>query len=342
MNQHPIIHKRILVTGAAGFLGSHLCDRLLAQGHEVVGIDNYSTGRLENVQPLANELRFSMREQNVAQTYWAQADQIYNLACPASPRHYQSQPVSTMQTSFMGAMHALEIAKACDATVLQASTSEVYGDPLIHPQPESYWGNVNSFGERACYDEGKRSAEALFYSYRSFFGVDARIARIFNTYGPRMAENDGRVVSNFIVQALRNEDITIYGNGSQTRSFCFVDDLVEGLIRLMNCPADKANEPCNLGNPNEYTVLELAETIKDMTGSRSRLVFRDLPADDPKIRRPDIDRAIERLGWRPRVRLAEGLARTIRYFDLEMSGQTSLALASDRSLLNEPRFVPGE
>ncbi|MEM6712226.1 MAG: UDP-glucuronic acid decarboxylase family protein [Pseudomonadota bacterium] len=334
--------RKVLVTGAAGFIGSHLCDRLLAQGDEVVGVDNFFTGRAENIHPLHNQPLFEMLTHDVAKPYWAQVDQVYNLACPASPRHYQAQPIDTMQTSFMGAVHALEIAKACKATVLQASSSEVYGDPLVHPQPEDYWGNVNPFGVRACYDEGKRSAEALFYSYRATFGVDARVARIFNTYGPRMSADDGRVVSNFIVQALQNQDITIYGDGSQTRSFCYIDDLVDGLMRLMNCDISKAADPCNLGNPDEYTVRQLAETVLELTGSKSRIVFEDLPQDDPKLRQPNIDRATKRLGWKPKVKLIEGLAKTIAYFEMELAspapGATSLKALQNGAL----HIAPGK
>ena len=311
--------NKVFVTGAAGFVGSHLCDRLIAEGHKVTGLDNYYTGDEKNVRPLLNCRSFNMRMHDVAQPYWAQADQVYNLACAASPVHYQAEPIETMRTSFLGALHALEIGTACNATVLQASTSEIYGDPNVHPQPESYWGNVNPYGERACYDEGKRSAESLFFSYRQLHGVDARIARIFNTYGPRMQVNDGRVISNFIVQALTGEHITIYGDGSQTRSFCYVDDLVEGLIRLMNADPGKARYPVNLGNPREFTILQLAELVLEMIGGSSNLEFKDLPADDPKQRRPDISRAQSTLGWQPKVELREGLARTIDYFDMLLS-----------------------
>ena len=321
MNEMGRIRRKVLVTGAAGFVGSHLCDRLLQHGHEVLGIDNLYTGSRANIAPLMNSPAFSFRQHDVSEPYWAHADQIYNMACAASPRHYQAKPVETMRTSFLGAIHALEIARASNGTVVQASTSEIYGDPLVHPQPETYWGNVNPYGMRSCYDEGKRSAESLFFSYKTYFEVDARIARIFNTYGPRMQKDDGRVVSNFIVQALNNEPITIYGDGSQTRSFCYVDDLVDGLIRLMNCDGTRAQQPFNLGNPDEYTVRELAEVVLDLTGSRSKLVFKGLPADDPKLRRPDIARAKEKLGWAPRVSLQEGLSKTIDYFDLLLSGR---------------------
>ncbi|MEM7303433.1 MAG: UDP-glucuronic acid decarboxylase family protein [Pseudomonadota bacterium] len=319
MNEFRKINKKVLVTGAAGFVGSHLCERLLAEGHEVIGIDNLYTGTAANVAPLTNWPSFSFRQHNVSAPYWAHADQIYNLACAASPVHYQAEPIDTMRTSFLGALHALEIAKASSGTVLQASTSEIYGDPMIHPQPESYWGNVNPYGARSCYDEGKRSAESLFYSYRSLFELDARIARIFNTYGPRMRQDDGRVVSNFIVQALKGDPITVYGDGSQTRSFCYVDDLVDGLIRLMNCPAETLRGPVNLGNPNEFTVLQLAELVLEMTGSKSPLKFKPLPDDDPKLRQPDIAQARDQLDWAPRTQLREGLRRTIDYFDLALS-----------------------
>ncbi len=307
--------KTILVTGAAGFIGSHLCERLINEGHEVRGLDNYYTGTKANVSHLMESGAFHMRRHDVAKPYWEQVDQIYNLACPASPVHYQASPVDTMRTSFLGALHALEVASACDAKVLQASTSEVYGDPNVHPQPEGYWGNVNPYGERACYDEGKRSAEALFYSFRQERPVETRIARIFNTYGPRMQINDGRVVSNFIVQALNGENITIYGEGNQTRSFCYVDDLVEGLIRLMRSGPDQGREPINLGNPGEFTIRQLAETVIEMTGSSSKLVFLPLPADDPQQRKPDIRRAKANLDWEPKVSLKAGLEKTIDYFD---------------------------
>lgn len=311
--------KTILVTGAAGFVGSHLCERLINEGHIVKGLDNYYTGTKANVSHLLNSGTFEMRRHDVAKPYWEQADEIYNLACPASPAHYQASPVDTMRTSFLGALHALEVASACNAKVLQASTSEVYGDPSVHPQPEEYWGNVNPYGERACYDEGKRSAEALFYSFRQERPLETKIARIFNTYGPRMQINDGRVVSNFIVQALNGQDITIYGKGNQTRSFCYVDDLVEGLMRLMRSTPEQGSEPVNLGNPGEFTILELAEQVIEMTGSSSKLVFLPLPADDPQQRKPDIRRATANLGWEPKVSLKAGLEKTIDYFDHALS-----------------------
>lgn len=319
MNKVQTIDERILVTGSAGFLGSHLCERLLNEGFSVAGIDNHYTGTSRNTLALQNHPRFSFTEHDVATPYWMDVDQIYNLACAASPPHYQSEPVETMKTCFLGGLHALEIARAGNARVLQASTSEVYGDPLVHPQPESYWGNVNPHGPRSCYDEGKRSTEALFYSYRQLHGLDTRIARIFNTYGPRMLPDDGRVVSNFIVQALLGRPITIYGDGLQTRSFCYVDDLVDGLIRLMNCDRKSAQEPVNLGNPNEFSVLELAEIVLDMTGSESELVFKERPVDDPMVRQPEISTAKERLGWVPQVPLRTGLGKTIDYFDIFLS-----------------------
>jgi UDP-glucuronate decarboxylase len=307
-----------LVTGAAGFIGSHLCERLLNEGHEVTALDNFYTGTSANIGPLLNRAGFKFSRHDVAAPYWVQADQTYNLASAASPRDYQAEPIETMKTSFLGCLHALETAKASEGRILQASTSEVYGDPLVHPQPETYWGNVNPFGARSCYDEGKRSAEALIFSYRQMFDVDARIARIFNTYGPRMRADDGRVVSNFIVQALTGQPITIYGDGSQTRSFCYVDDLVEGLMRLMNSGEDLAKSPVNLGNPNEFTVLELAELVLEITASKSALIFGELPSDDPKLRQPDIARAVDRLNWRPKVQLREGLERTISYFENQL------------------------
>ncbi|MBO6508274.1 MAG: SDR family oxidoreductase [Roseibium sp.] len=312
MNHTHWTRKKILVTGAAGFIGSHLCERLLNEGHDVTALDNFYTGTTANIAPLLQRDGFKFSRHDVAIPFWVQADQTYNLASAASPKDYQAEPIETMKTSFLGCLHALETAKASEGRILQASTSEVYGDPQIHPQPETYWGNVNPFGARSCYDEGKRSAEALIYSYRQMFDVEARVARIFNTY-------DGRVVSNFIVQALQGQPITIYGDGSQTRSFCYVDDLVEGLMRLMNSNAELATGPVNLGNPNEFTVLELAELVLEMTGSKSRLIFEDLPSDDPKLRQPDIGRAVEELNWRPQVQLREGLQRTIDYFDTHLS-----------------------
>ncbi|MBI5510216.1 MAG: SDR family oxidoreductase [Deltaproteobacteria bacterium] len=304
--------KQVLVTGGAGFIGSHLCDRLIANGYAVVALDNLTTGSRKNLEHLRREPSFTLIEHDVREAYDLPVQQIFNLACPASPVHYQTDPVATWKTSIFGAVHALELARRRGARVFQASTSEVYGDPTVHPQPESYWGNVNPIGIRACYDEGKRAAETLFFDYARRYRTDIRVARIFNTYGPRMLPHDGRVVSNFIVQALKGEPITIYGDGSQTRSFCYVDDLVEGFLRLM---ADNApHGPVNLGNPGEFTVAELAEKVLAMTGSRSHRVFKPLPADDPTRRRPEISVAQEKLGWKPTVALPQGLERTIAYF----------------------------
>jgi UDP-glucuronate decarboxylase len=310
--------KTILVTGGAGFLGSHLCDRLLAQGHHVICLDSFLTGGRDNLLHLKNERNFSLIEQDVIDPLSLEhVDEIYNLACPASPVHYQHDPIHTMKTSVIGAMNMLELAHKTGARIFQASTSEVYGDPLIHPQTEAYLGNVNTIGPRACYDEGKRAAETLFFDYHRRYGVEIKVVRIFNTYGPRMAANDGRVVSNFIVQALRGEDLTIYGDGSQTRSFCYVDDLVEGFIRLMGSGPETLG-PVNLGNPGEFTMLELATQVLRLTGSSSKLSFQELPQDDPKQRRPDITRAREKLGWTPTVNLETGLERTIEYFQTKL------------------------
>jgi UDP-glucuronate decarboxylase len=303
---------RILVTGGAGFIGSHLCDRLIAEGHDVVCLDNFFTGSKANVAHLAGNPRFELVRHDVTQPILLEVDRIYNLACPASPVHYQYNPVKTIKTSVMGAIHMLGLAKRVKARILQASTSEVYGDPSVHPQPESYWGNVNPIGVRSCYDEGKRVAETLMMDYHRQNGVDVRIVRIFNTYGPRMALDDGRVVSNFVAQALKGEDLTVFGDGSQTRSFCYVDDLVEGLLRAMD--AEGMTGPVNLGNPAETTILEFARRIVALTGSRSRIAQRPLPSDDPRQRRPDITLARERLGWEPKVPLETGLRRTIEYF----------------------------
>jgi UDP-glucuronate decarboxylase len=304
---------RILVTGGAGFLGSHLCDRLIADGHDVTVIDNLFTGRKQNIAHLLQHPRFEFVRHDVIDPFKFEVDQIYNLACPASPPHYQFNPIKTTKTSVMGAINCLGLAKRVKARVFQASTSEVYGDPAVHPQPESYWGNVNPIGKRSCYDEGKRCAETLFFDYHRENGVDIRVVRIFNTYGPRMHEADGRVVSNFIVQALRGQDITIYGDGSQTRSFCYVDDLIEGWLRLM--AQTETVGPVNLGNPGEFTMLQLAELTLKLVGGKSKIVHRPLPADDPKQRRPDITLAQKVLGgWTPQVPLEEGLARTIAYF----------------------------
>jgi UDP-glucuronate decarboxylase len=306
--------KRILVTGGAGFVGSHLCKRLLDEGNEVICLDNFFTGSKSNILDLMERPLFEVVRHDVTASYYAEVDEIYNLACPASPIHYQYNPIKTVKTSVMGAINMLGLAKRIKAPVLQASTSEVYGDPAVHPQPESYWGNVNPIGARSCYDEGKRCAETLFSDYNNQNGVRTKIVRIFNTYGPQMHPNDGRVVSNFIMQALRGEDITIYGDGSQTRSFQYVDDLVEGMIRMMDTP-DEVTGPVNLGNPEEFTIRDLAEKIIEMTGSGSGLSFNPLPDDDPIQRRPDISLARKVLnGWEPRISLEEGLDLTIQYF----------------------------
>ena len=303
---------RTLVTGGAGFLGSHLCDRLLADGHEVICLDNFFTGNKRNVAHLPGRPDFELMRHDVTDPFKAEVDRIYNLACPASPPHYQYNAIKTIKTSVMGAIHCLGLAKRTKARVFQASTSEVYGDPAEHPQRESYWGNVNPVGIRSCYDEGKRCAETLFMDYHRQNGVDIRIARIFNTYGPRMHPSDGRVVSNFIVQALRGEDLTIYGDGTQTRSFCYVDDLIEGFVRLMEHPS--LTTPVNIGNPGEFTMLELAEQVLQKTGGKSKITFLPLPGDDPKQRQPDITLANGELGWKPTVTLDDGLDRTIDYF----------------------------
>lgn len=306
--------KRILVTGGSGFLGSHLCDRLLKDGHDVLCVDNYFTGRKDNIRHLLEHPRFEVLRHDVTFPLYVEVDEIYNLACPASPIHYQHDPVQTTKTSVHGAINMLGLAKRIKAKILQASTSEVYGDPAVHPQTEDYWGNVNPIGPRACYDEGKRCAETLFFDYHRQHRLRIKVARIFNTYGPRMAVNDGRVVSNFIVQALKHEDITVYGEGAQSRSFCYVDDMIDGFVRLMEGTADEFTGPVNLGNPGEFTILELARAVIKATGSRSKIVHRPLPQDDPLQRRPDITLARRELGWEPRVPLAEGLAPTIAYF----------------------------
>jgi UDP-glucuronate decarboxylase len=303
---------RILVTGGAGFLGSHLCDKLLNQGHDVVCLDNYFTGSKKNVEHLFDHHAFELIRHDVTEPILLEVDRIYNLACPASPVHYQYNPVKTIKTSVMGAINMLGLAKRVKARILQASTSEVYGDPHIHPQPESYWGNVNPIGIRSCYDEGKRVAETLFMDYHRQNSVDIRIMRIFNTYGPRMHPNDGRVVSNFIVQALQGKDITVYGEGQQTRSFCYMDDLLEGMVRLMEHPTLLG--PVNIGNPNEFTILELAQKVIELTQSSSKIIFQDLPSDDPQQRQPNIELAKSALDWEPQVKLKAGLIRTIEYF----------------------------
>jgi UDP-glucuronate decarboxylase len=304
---------RILITGAAGFLGSHLSERLLANGHEIVAVDNFFTGSRQNVSHLLASSNFELIRHDVTFPLFAEVDAIYNLASPASPIHYQKDPVQTIKTNVLGAVNMLGMAKRLNVPIFQASTSEVYGDPQVHPQTEEYWGNVNPIGPRACYDEGKRAGETLFFDYNRQHGVKIRVARIFNTYGPRMATGDGRVVSNFIVQALRGDDITIYGDGQQTRSFCYVSDLVDGFVRMMDQSESKVG-PINLGNPNEFTILELAEMVLAKTGSKSKLKFAALPQDDPKQRQPDISKAKERLGWQPKVSLDEGLELTVDYF----------------------------
>jgi UDP-glucuronate decarboxylase len=309
-----LTRKKILVTGGAGFIGSHLCEKLLVIGHEVICADNFYTGSKENIYDLMENRYFEVLRHDITFPLYIEADEIYNLACPASPIHYQRDPVQTTKTSVHGAINMLGLAKRLKIKIFQASTSEVYGDPEIHPQDETYWGNVNPIGIRSCYDEGKRCAETLFFDYYRQHSLRIKVARIFNTYGPRMALNDGRVISNFILQALRNEPITIFGDGSQTRSFCYVDDLVTGFISLMDSP-DKLTGPVNLGNPGEFSIKELAEKIIDLTGSSSKLVYRELPFDDPKRRKPDITMARKELDWEPRVPLEEGLKKTIPYFE---------------------------
>lgn len=305
--------KRILVTGGAGFIGSHLCRRLIEEGNEVICVDNLFTGSKKNIETLLDNNRFEFMRHDVTKELLVEVDQIYNLACPASPVHYQYNPVKTMKTSVMGAINMLGLAKRVKARILQASTSEVYGNPHVHPQPEEYWGNVNPIGIRSCYDEGKRAAETLFFDYHRQNGVDIKVIRIFNTYGPNMNPDDGRVVSNFIVQALKGEDITIYGDGKQTRSFCYVDDLVEGMVRMMNS-REGFTGPVNLGNPGEFTMLELAEKVLALTGSKSKIVYQPLPQDDPTQRKPVIDLAKKELDWEPKIVLEEGLKKTIEYF----------------------------
>ncbi|WP_304306701.1 UDP-glucuronic acid decarboxylase family protein [Pseudacidovorax intermedius] len=327
---------RILVTGGAGFLGSHLCERLLRQGHRVVCADDFSTGRRANIAWALAHPRFELIQHDVREPLQLEVDRIFNLACPASPPAYQEDPVRTLETSVLGARHLLALAGRQGARILQASTSEVYGDPQVHPQPEAYWGHVNPIGPRSCYDEGKRAAETLFMDHHRHRGVDVRIARIFNTYGPRMQPDDGRVVSNFIVQALRGEPITLHGDGSQTRSFCYVDDLVEGLMRLMDCD-DCGPAPVNLGNPGEFRVRDLALQVLQLTGSHSPLVERPLPVDDPLQRKPDIARAQQLLGWQPQVALAEGLQRTIGHFAQRLGRPAPAGATSDaRALQAEP------
>jgi UDP-glucuronate decarboxylase len=313
MKQYSI-RQRVLVTGGAGFLGSHLCDRLIKDGHDVLCVDNFFTGTRSNITHLLGHPQFELLRHDITFPLYVEVDAIYNLACPASPVHYQFDPVQTTKTSVIGAINMLGLAKRTKARILQASTSEVYGDPTVHPQTEDYWGNVNPIGPRSCYDEGKRCAETLFFDYHRQHGMDIRVVRIFNTYGPRMHPNDGRVVSNFIMQALRGEDITVYGDGLQTRSFCYVDDLIDGMVRMMDSDA-AAPGPVNIGNPDEFTMLELANKTIELTGSKSRIEHRELPRDDPRQRQPDITIARERLGWVPKIDLAVGLERTIVYFE---------------------------
>jgi UDP-glucuronate decarboxylase len=308
-----MIRKKILVTGGAGFVGSHLCERLLNEGNEVYCLDNFFTGQKQNIVHLLDNPYFELIRHDVINPYLIEVDEIYNLACPASPIHYQYNPIKTIKTSVMGAINMLGLAKRVNAKILQASTSEVYGNPLVHPQPESYWGNVNPIGERSCYDEGKRAAETLFSDYHKQNNVKIKIVRIFNTYGPRMHPNDGRVVSNFIVQALKNKDITVYGEGQQTRSFQYVDDLVEGMIKMMATP-ERFTGPINIGNPHEFTILELAEKVIKLTGSKSKIIYQPLPSDDPMMRKPDITLAKKELDWEPNIRLDEGLVKTIEFF----------------------------
>jgi len=319
-----LVKKRVLVTGGAGFLGSHLCERLLRDGHEVLCIDNFFTSRKANIEHLMDEHFFEFMRPDVTFPLYVEVDEIYNLACPASPVHYQFDPVQTTKTSVHGAINMLGLAKRVKAKILQASTSEVYGTPNVHPQTEDYWGNVNPIGPRACYDEGKRCAETLFFDYYRQHRMKIKVVRIFNTYGPRMHPNDGRVVSNFIMQALQNEDITIYGDGKQTRSFCYVNDLIDAMVRMMGTP-DEITGPVNIGNPQEHTMLELAETILGITGSRSRVVFKPLPQDDPTQRRPDLGRANKILGWEPTTDIQDGLVKTVEYFDslLSITGDKS-------------------
>jgi UDP-glucuronate decarboxylase len=310
--------KTVLVTGGAGFLGSHLCDRLIADGNDVICLDNFFTGSKRNIEHLLSHPRFELMRHDVTFPLYAEVDEIYNLACPASPIHYQYDPVQTTKTSVHGAINMLGLAKRLKCRIFQASTSEVYGDPTVHPQPETYWGNVNPIGPRACYDEGKRCAETLFFDYHNQHGLEIKVARIFNTYGPRMHPADGRVVSNFIVQALKNEPITICGEGTQTRSFCYVDDLIEGFVRLMSSRAELTG-PVNLGNPSEFTIMELAELVIEITGSRSLLSYMPLPADDPRQRRPNITLANRCLAWEPKIPLRDGLSRTVAYFENTLS-----------------------
>jgi len=333
-----LTRKRILITGGAGFLGSHLCDRLLAQGHDVLCVDNYFTGRKHNIAHLLGNTQFEVLRHDVTFPLYVEVDEIYNLACPASPIHYQFDPVQTTKTSVLGAINMLGLAKRVKAKIFQSSTSEIYGDPVVHPQPEDYRGNVNPIGVRACYDEGKRCAETLFFDYHRQHKVQIRVARIFNTYGPRMHPNDGRVVSNFIVQALKGEPITIYGEGLQTRSFCYVDDLIEGFIRLMDAP-DDVTGPINLGNPGEFTIRELAQQVITMTGSRSKIEYRALPMDDPMHRQPDISRASNIFGWHAKIPLESGLVKTIEYFEQLLRQQPELSDLENLTMNSSNQFT---
>lgn len=333
--------KRVMVTGGAGFLGSHLCEKLLEAGHDVLCVDNFFTGSRRNVAPLLGEPNFELMRHDVTFPLYVEVDEIYNLACPASPIHYQFDPVQTTKTSVHGAINMLGLAKRVRAKIFQASTSEVYGDPTVHPQREEYWGNVNPIGFRSCYDEGKRCAETLFFDYRRQHNLRIKVARIFNTYGPRMHPNDGRVVSNFIVQALRGEDISIYGDGSQSRAFCYVDDMIDGFIRMMDTP-DSVTGPINLGNPSEFTIHELAERVIDLTGSASRIVYMPLPHDDPRQRCPDISKARDTLDWKPVTGLNEGLLKTIQYFDHQLSGSVESPTSSSHSRESRPSALRGK
>jgi UDP-glucuronate decarboxylase len=319
--------KRILVSGGAGFLGSHLCERLLERGDEVLCVDNFFSSTRQNVAHLLDNHRMELLRHDVTFPLYVESDEIFNLACPASPVHYQFDPVQTTKTNVIGAINMLGLAKRLKVKILQASTSEVYGDPIVHPQTEEYWGNVNTIGRRSCYDEGKRCAETLFFDYRRQHKIPIKVVRIFNTYGPRMHPNDGRVVSNFIVQALQGHDITIFGDGSQTRSFCYVDDLIDGMLRMMNTPPEVTG-PINIGNPGEFTIRELAELVIELTASKSKLIFEDLPSDDPRQRRPDISKAKAVLGWEPKTQLREGLIRTIAYFERMLSEGKTPALTA--------------
>ena len=334
------MRKQILVTGGAGFLGSHLCERLLNEGHEVICVDNFFTGKKRNIVHLMKDPYFEVIRHDINFPLSVEVDEIYNLACPASPVHYQFDPVQTTKTSVMGAINMLDLAKRLDAKILQASTSEVYGDPQVHPQSEEYRGNVNSIGPRACYDEGKRCAETLFFDYKRQYDLNIKVVRIFNTYGPRMHPNDGRVVSNFIVQALKDENITIYGEGTQTRSFCYVDDLIEGIIRMMDS-REGLTGPVNIGNPEEFTILELAQKVIELIGSNSKLIYKPLPEDDPLKRKPNIDLAIKELGWKPEEKLEDGLKKTINYFK-ELLVSDASARSSDFGICKFASSVPSQ